>query len=101
MTGRADDRVRLRGIGFFPVRIDKSVRAVPATGSAVRIHPCTQPDGLDGMRVTVEHADPAAKAIARDIPGRCQVRRDPQGAWPDTPPKSPIKAGRVFDERGK
>ncbi len=101
-TGRADDLINLRGIKFFPVQIEEAVRAVPGTGDEFQIRLSTKEDGVDVMRVLVEHRNPGiAEAVAREVRSRCEVRCDVDVLAPGTLPKTEMKAKRVFDERGK
>ena len=102
MTGRSDDLINLRGIKFFPVQIEESVRAVPGTGDEFQIRLSTDNDGLDTMTVLIKHINPnAAKQVAKQIRSRCEVRATVEIKPPDSLPKSQVKAKRVFDKRAK
>lgn len=101
MTGRSDDLINLRGIKFFPVQIEEAVRAVPGTGDEFQIRLTTQDDGLDVMRVLVEHESDVADRVAKEIRSRCEIRCAVEVVTPNTLPKSEMKAKRVFDERNK
>lgn len=101
MTGRSDDLINLRGIKFFPVQIEEAVRAVPDTGDEFQIRLTTQDDGLDVMRVLVEHESDVADRVAKEIRSRCEIRCAVEVVTPNTLPKSEMKAKRVFDERNK
>lgn len=104
MSGRADDLINLRGIKFSPSQIEQAVRSVPGTGDEFEIVLSTNAEGLDVMRVRLEHADPqVAAAIAGQIEGAirsaCEVRATAEVLPPGTLPETEFKAKRVRDER--
>ena len=106
-AGRADDLVILRGIKFFPTQIEKAVRAIPGLGDEFQIILSSRDtDGMDVMKVVVEHTDhgPASKLVdqvAAAVRTEIEVRTDIEVVPPGTLPKTEFKAKRVTDQRAK
>lgn len=104
-AGRADDLINLRGIKFFPTRIEKAVRAIPGLGDEFQIVLSSRPaDGMDVMKVVVEHPDHGpdsklAETVAAAVRGEIELRADIEVVAPGTLPKTEFKAMRVTDER--
>ncbi len=106
-AGRADDLINLRGIKFFPTQIEKAVRAIPGLGDEFQIILSSRSeDGMDIMRIVVEHPDHGpesglADQVAVAVRAEIEVRCDIEVVAPDTLPKTEFKAKRVTDERAK
>jgi phenylacetate-CoA ligase len=115
-AGRADDLINLRGIKFFPTQIEKAVRAIPGVGDEFQIILSSREvDGMDVMKVVVEHSDHgdhadhtdhgAGSKLAEDVAAalrtEIEVRADIEVVAPGTLPKTEFKAKRVTDERVK
>jgi phenylacetate-CoA ligase len=85
---------------MYPVQLEEAVRAVPGIGDEYEIVLTTTAEGLDVMRVRVEHADSSVAAhVTREIRTRCEVRCDVEVLAPGTLPKTEFKARRVRDLR--
>src|SRR5262249_11201770 len=74
------------------------------SGDEFEIVLATNSDGLDVMRVRMEHAtheapDPLARALADEIRSRCEVRVTIEVLRPGSLPKTEFKAKRVRDLR--
>jgi phenylacetate-CoA ligase len=101
-AGRADELINLRGIKMYPVELEQAVRSIPGIGDEYEIVIATTAGGLDVMTARVEHADAAvARALAREIQARCEVRVEVEVLAPGTLPKTEFKARRVRDTRGR
>jgi len=104
-AGRADDLINLRGIKFFPTQIEKAVRAIPGVGDEFQIILSSrEKDGMDIMKVVVEHADhdpgsALAQQVAYALRTEIEIRTGVEVVAPDTLPKTEFKAKRVTDER--
>ena len=66
----------------------------------------TNEDGIDTMKICVEHADHGGPdsvidQIKREVQSRIEVRFDVEVLPPDTFPKTEFKAKRIRDERVK
>lgn len=99
-AGRADDLINLRGIKFFPAQIEEAVRSVSGVGDEFQICLSTKDDGMDIMKVLIEHIDASVGiAVVKEIRTRCEIRCDVEVLLPGTLPKTMFKAQRVTDER--
>ena len=104
--GRADDLINLRGIKFYPSVVEEGVRAVAGVGDEYEVIFATNEDGIDTMKICVEHADHGGPdsvidQIKREVQSRIEVRFDVEVLPPDTFPKTEFKAKRIRDERVK
>ncbi|MYH38280.1 MAG: phenylacetate--CoA ligase, partial [Rhodospirillaceae bacterium] len=104
--GRADDLINLRGVKFYPSVVEEGVRAVSGVGDEYMVRLDTTAEGIDFMRIEVEHADHASPdgviaAVRNAVTSRIEVRVDVDVVPPDTFPKTEMKAKRVEDRRGK
>lgn len=100
ITGRADDLINLRGIKFFPAQIEEAVRSIQGAGDEFEILLETASNGLDVMKVTVEHDDAVvAEELAERIRSKCEIRCAVQVVPHDSLPKTEHKARRVRDTR--
>ena len=100
-SGRADDLINLRGIKMYPAQLEEAVRSISDIGDEYEIVLTTNKDGLDVMKVRVEHAEDVAEAVQRAIQTCCEIRVDVEVLSPGTLPKTEFKAKRVHDERTK
>lgn len=102
IKGRADDLINLRGIKFFPAQIENAVRKVRGAGNEYQIHLSTLENGLDVMKVQVEHENGGALGhFQSEIAKQCEIRCEVEVLKPGTLPKTEHKARRVFDDRDK
>ncbi|MYG51639.1 MAG: phenylacetate--CoA ligase, partial [Rhodospirillaceae bacterium] len=104
--GRADDLINLRGVKFYPSVVEEGVRAVQGVGDEYMVRLDTTAEGIDFMRIEVEHADHAGPdgviaAVRNAVTSRIEVRVEVDVVPPDTFPKTEMKAKRVEDRRVK
>ncbi|MCY3827544.1 MAG: phenylacetate--CoA ligase family protein, partial [Rhodospirillaceae bacterium] len=104
--GRADDLINLRGVKFYPSVVEEGVRAVEGVGDEYMVRLDTTAEGIDFMRIEVEHADHAGPdgviaAVRNAVTSRIEVRVEVEVVPPDTFPKTEMKAKRVEDRRVK
>ncbi len=104
--GRADDLINLRGIKFYPSVVEEGVRAVDGVGDEYMVILDTSPDGIDYMRIRVEHVDHAqpdvvVAAVQNAVKSRIEVSVKVDVVAPHTFPKTEMKAKRVDDRRAK
>ena len=103
--GRADDLINLRGVKFYPSVVEEGVRAVDGVGDEYMVRLDTTAEGIDFMRIEVEHAghaspDAVIAAVRNAVTSRIEVRVEVDVVPPDTFPKTEMKAKRVEDRRG-
>ena len=86
---------------MYPVQLEEAVRSISDIGDEYEIVLTTNEDGLDVMKVRVEHAEDVAEAVQRAIQTCCEIRADVEVLSPGTLPKTEFKAKRVLDGRTK
>ncbi|MGE4011725.1 MAG: phenylacetate--CoA ligase family protein [Alphaproteobacteria bacterium] len=105
--GRADDLLTLRGIKFYPSVVEEGVRSVAGIGDEYQIVLSRMEDGMDVMKLRVEHPNHAeagagiAAKVESEVRARIELRSEVEVLAPGTLPKTEFKAKRVFDNRPK
>ncbi|MGE4552463.1 MAG: phenylacetate--CoA ligase family protein, partial [Desulfovibrionaceae bacterium] len=108
--GRSDDMFVFRGVNIYPGQVAAVLAKFPELSSEYQIL-LARHDGLDHMRVRVEHlpgaepdeagAERMAKAVIREIRAQILVRSEVEVVRPGVLPRSFAKTKRVLDERGE
>lgn len=109
IKGRTDDMLIVKGVNVFPMQIEKVLMSIPEVGTNYQIHLETV-DFIDSMTVKVEVQNEffrgdlhSLKALQHRIVTalRSELLFTPKVSLvePDSLPKSPGKAVRVFDHR--
>lgn len=109
IKGRTDDMLIVKGVNVFPMQVEKVLMAIPEVGTNYQIHLDTQ-DFIDTMTVKVEVQNDfflgdiqSLKALQQHIVTalKSELLFTPKVSLvePESLPKSPGKAVRVFDHR--
>jgi phenylacetate-CoA ligase len=109
ITGRTDDRLKIRGVLIFPSQIEKALLEIKGVEPHYQII-VTRPHHLDELEVQVEtskklfsdevrHLEEVRKKIEKHIENAIGLRVKVTLVEPKTLPRSEGKAKRVIDKR--
>ncbi|MDH5768430.1 MAG: phenylacetate--CoA ligase [Nitrospirota bacterium] len=109
ITGRTDDRLKIRGVLIFPSQIEKALLEIKGVEPHYQII-VTRPQHLDELEVQVEtskklfsdevrHLEETRKKIEKHIENAIGLRVKVTLVEPKTLPRSEGKAKRVIDKR--
>ncbi len=109
ITGRTDDRLKIRGVLIFPSQIEKALLEIKGVEPHYQII-ITRPQHLDELEVQVEtskklfsdevrHLEETRKKIEKHIENAIGLRVKVTLVEPKTLPRSEGKAKRVIDKR--
>jgi len=111
IKGRTDDMLIVKGVNVFPMQVETVLMSIPEVGRNYQIHLDTQ-DFIDTMTVDVEvqsefflgdvkSLKDLQQRIVAALKGELLFTPKVRLVEPDSLPKSPGKAVRVFDNRQK